>query len=170
MAGLSRLSSNESMSFTSLPSELHLHILAQLDLVSLLNATATNHYFQGLLSIWNLKNALLAHEPVLLEARKARQKTLMDTCQTRNEDCKKRTFENIVYLPCYSCLKIKDLRNNFHEYVEGTEWRLCGKNAQERLCVHCDVHVSPVAEPFVMKVIDEYRQKNKPIARARNLR
>ncbi len=90
--------------------------------------------------------------------------------QTMNEHDKRRIRMDVACLPCYNCLRIKDLRNNFHEYVEGTEWRLCGDRAEERLCIHCDVLVSPVAEPFVMRVINEYRRKNKRNGRAMNLR
>jgi F-box domain len=160
----------DSMAFVSLPSELHLHILGHLDLVSLLNATATNHYFHDLLSSIVLKNAILAHEPILLDRRKALQTQLMNMGQTMGEADKRGTLANALCLPCYNCFKIKDLKNNFHEYVESTEWRLCGEKAEERLCVHCDALVSPVAEPFVMRVINTYRQKNKRIKRAMNVR
>lgn len=63
---------------TSLPSELQLHILAQLDLISLLNATATNHYFHSLLSRGLLKGALLTYEATLLEKRQARWVGLLE--------------------------------------------------------------------------------------------
>lgn len=71
------------------------------------------------------------------------------------------TNNEVACLPCYNCLQIKDLKNNFHEYVEYTSWRLCGERAEERLCIHCDVEISPVSEPFFLRVIDEYRQNHK---------
>jgi hypothetical protein len=148
------------MSFNSLPTELHLHILAQLDLVSLLKATAANRYFHGLMSNALLKNALLAHEHILLEAKAAHQLRLINLCQDQGEHDQWRVLTNDVLLPFYNCLRIKNLRNNFHEYIEGTKWRLCGEEAGDRLCIHCDVRVSPVADPFVMRVINDYRRKN----------
>jgi hypothetical protein len=98
----------------SLPFELHLHILGYLDLVSLLNATATNHYFHDLLSSRVLKNPILANEPILLDRRKALQPRLMNLGQTMGEADKRTSLANALCLPCYHCFKIKVRKNIFN--------------------------------------------------------
>jgi F-box-like len=151
----------DSTIFTSLPPEIHLLILSHLDLISLFNATTTSHYFHSLLIPSVLKKALLAHEEVLLASRMTRDIKLRDAGALMTEQEKRRTLAMAACLPCYNCLQIKDLRNHFHEYVERTEWRLCGEKAKERLCIHCDVLVSSASESFFMRVINGYREQKK---------
>ena len=73
------------MTFNPLLSELHLHIPASLDLMFLLEAAVTSHYFHELVSSRSVKNALLADERILLDAETTHQLPLIDLCQNADD-------------------------------------------------------------------------------------
>lgn len=165
------------MSFTNLPTELHLEILGHLDLESLLKATATNKYFQALPKKDILRKALLSHEVVLLRHWRANQDAhYWDYKKNRNKKLAEIVYElaaqrgaiqrmtdhcdaiKLRLFPCYVCYNVFH-PGTFVLLIHGTDWDLCGSKAEQRICRRCNPAKGLEFWETVHASLDEMSQK-----------
>lgn len=125
------------MPLLSMPTELHLRILSQLDLPSLLKVTATNQYFNNLLDYDLLREAMLAYEEIAHSAFEYRDVSWRDS---RPDD-----FDKTGRRPCYGCLRMLST-DDFFKVRGNRGWEelsvlgICLDHGlrRERRCYPCD--------------------------------
>lgn len=133
------------MSLVTLPTELHLELLSTLDYQSLMNVTATNHYFASLRTKDLVRKALRHLERSLMQewATRFGFATVYDQLGFHEPELARLVklhdlppqFQAV--LPCYDCLKLRERASHFSLFFMTGDSDLDGILASGRKCRDC---------------------------------